>query len=209
MTSTLSQIDETMADLDERASRLPEEAQKRVDAMRASVEEGLAAAIGAGVSVEDKKASAVVDIGGGTTNVAVVARGSIVYSQAERVGSYDIDVAIMDRLRRHHGLIIGAPTAERWSRHVSLDGRFSVELPATPERHEEPQVTGAAITPVRFLVLDQRNAGILQATSYELMADVDPIAVQANKYLPEETKRWEYSECEKGSVTAKSIWFSR
>jgi rod shape-determining protein MreB len=76
------------------------------------VEEGLAAAIGAGVSVEDKKASAVVDIGGGTTNVAVVARGMIVYAQAERVGSLDIDESIIDRLRRHHGLIIGAPTAE-------------------------------------------------------------------------------------------------
>src|SRR5437868_5192794 len=69
------------------------------------VEEGLAAAIGAGVSVEDKKASAVVDIGGGTTNVAVVARGMIVYAQAERVGSLDIDDAVVDRLRRHHGLI--------------------------------------------------------------------------------------------------------
>src|SRR5437588_2690770 len=76
------------------------------------VEEGLAAAIGAGVSVEDKKASAVVDIGGGTTNVAVGARGMIVYAQAERVGRPDIDDAIVNRLRRHHGLIIGAPTAE-------------------------------------------------------------------------------------------------
>jgi len=76
------------------------------------VEEGLAAAIGAGVSIEDKNASAVVDIGGGTTNVAVVARGMIVYAQAERVGSIDIDEAIINRLRRHHGLIIGMPTAE-------------------------------------------------------------------------------------------------
>ena len=76
------------------------------------VEEGLAAAIGAGVSIEDKKASAVVDIGGGTTNVAVVARGMMVYAQAERVGSIDIDEAIVRRLRRHHGLIIGEPTAE-------------------------------------------------------------------------------------------------
>src|SRR5919204_545995 len=67
----------------------------------------------AGVSVEDKKASAVVDIGGGTTNVAVVARGMIVYAQAERVGSLDIDDAIVNRLRRHHGLIIGALTAEQ------------------------------------------------------------------------------------------------
>jgi rod shape-determining protein MreB len=76
------------------------------------VEEGLAAAIGAGVSIEDKNASAVVDIGGGTTNVAVVARGMLVYAQAERVGSIDIDEAIINRLRRHHGLIIGMPTAE-------------------------------------------------------------------------------------------------
>src|SRR2546423_10654146 len=60
------------------------------------VEEGLAAAIGAGVSVEDKKASAVVDIGGGTTNVAVVARGMIVYAQAERVRSHDLDDAIVN-----------------------------------------------------------------------------------------------------------------
>jgi len=77
------------------------------------VEEGLAAAIGAGVSVSDERASAVVDIGGGTTNVAVVANGSIVHAHAERTGSSDIDAAIMDRLRRYRGLTIGVPTAER------------------------------------------------------------------------------------------------
>ncbi len=93
------------------------------------VEEGLAAAIGAGVSIEDKNASAVVDIGGGTTNVAVVARGMIVYAQAERVGSLDIDEAIIDRLRRHHGLIIGAPTAE----HLKKELGSAVE-PVNPAR---------------------------------------------------------------------------
>ena len=93
------------------------------------VEEGLAAAIGAGVSVEDKNASAVVDIGGGTTNVAVVARGMIVYAQAERVGSLDIDDAIVDRLRRHHGLIIGAPTAETLKKELG-----SAVEPANPAR---------------------------------------------------------------------------
>ncbi|HEX8685078.1 MAG TPA: rod shape-determining protein, partial [Pyrinomonadaceae bacterium] len=95
------------------------------------VEEGLAAAIGAGVPVEDKNASAVVDIGGGTTNVAVVARGMIVYAQAERVGSLDIDDAIVNRLRRHHGLIIGAPTAE----HLKKELGSAVE-PANPARSE-------------------------------------------------------------------------
>src|SRR5205085_7762640 len=93
---------------------------------------GLAAAIGAGVSVEDKKASAVVDIGGGTTNVAVVARGMIVYAQAERVGSLDIDDAIINRLRRHHGLIIGAPTAETLKQELG-----SAVEPLNPARSEE------------------------------------------------------------------------
>ncbi|HEX8097789.1 MAG TPA: rod shape-determining protein [Pyrinomonadaceae bacterium] len=77
------------------------------------VEEGLAAAIGAGVEPDDVSASAVVDLGGGTTNVAVVAQGTIVHAHAERTGSFDIDAAIVDRLRRHHGLIIGTRTAER------------------------------------------------------------------------------------------------
>ncbi|HEX8474296.1 MAG TPA: rod shape-determining protein [Pyrinomonadaceae bacterium] len=93
------------------------------------VEEGLAAAIGAGVSPEDKHASAVIDIGGGSTNIAVIARGSIVYSQAERIGSSDIDAAIADRLRRHHGLIIGLPTAER----LKIELGSALE-PADPSR---------------------------------------------------------------------------
>ncbi len=77
------------------------------------VEEGLAAAIGAGVGLDDERASAVVDVGGWTTNVAVVAQGTIVHAHAERIGSSDIDAAIIDRLRRHHGLVIGVRTAER------------------------------------------------------------------------------------------------
>jgi rod shape-determining protein MreB len=77
------------------------------------VEEGLAAAIGAGVDIEDARASAVVDIGGDTTNIAIVALGQIVYARAERIGSNNIDTAIMERLRRFRGLIIGTPTAAR------------------------------------------------------------------------------------------------
>lgn len=95
------------------------------------VEEGLAAAIGAGVRVDDRRASVVVDVGGGSTNIAVVARGSIIYSQAERIGSYDIDEAIIDRLRRHHGLIIGAQTAERLKR--DLGSAVEPENPALSE----------------------------------------------------------------------------
>ena len=77
------------------------------------IEEGQAAAIGAGVPISDEHAAAVVDIGGGTTNVAAIISGSIIASRAERIGSSDIDIAIMDRLRRHRGLTIGVQTAER------------------------------------------------------------------------------------------------
>ncbi|MEJ7618230.1 MAG: rod shape-determining protein, partial [Pyrinomonadaceae bacterium] len=72
-----------------------------------------AAAIGAGVKVNDERASLVVDIGAGTTNVAVVAGGTIVHARAERIGSSDINAAISDHIRRHRGLAIGVQTAER------------------------------------------------------------------------------------------------
>jgi rod shape-determining protein MreB len=93
------------------------------------IEEGLAAAIGAGVPVNDEHAAAVVDIGGGTTNVAAIISGSIIASRAERLGSSDIDVAIMDRLRRHRGLTIGLQTAER----IKLELNSAIE-PADPNK---------------------------------------------------------------------------
>lgn len=77
------------------------------------IEEGQAAAIGAGVPIDDERASAVVDIGAASMNLAAIVAGSIVASRGERIGSSDIDLAIMDRMRRHHGLTIGIPTAER------------------------------------------------------------------------------------------------
>src|SRR5829696_2793469 len=77
------------------------------------VEEGLAAAIGAGVNAEDKRAAAVVDLGSDSVNIAVVALGMIVYSRAERTGTRDIDRAIGERLRRFRGLAVGPLTSER------------------------------------------------------------------------------------------------
>jgi rod shape-determining protein MreB and related proteins len=91
------------------------------------IEEGQAAAIGAGVPLNDEHASAVVDIGGGTTNVAAIISGSIIASRAERIGSSDIDLAIMDRLRRHRGLTIGVQTAERLK--LELSSAIEPEAP--------------------------------------------------------------------------------
>ncbi len=77
------------------------------------IEEGLAAAFGGGVRLDDPRASAVVNIGGGTTSVAIVANGALVHGRAERIGSWDINAAIIDHVRRHRGLAIGAQSAER------------------------------------------------------------------------------------------------
>jgi rod shape-determining protein MreB len=77
------------------------------------IEEGLAAALGAGVRPDDARGSAVVDIGGSTTNVAIIASGKIVHVRGERIGSWDINAAIINHVRRHRGLLIGAHTAER------------------------------------------------------------------------------------------------
>ena len=77
------------------------------------IEEGLAAAFGSGISADDMRASAVVDIGGGTTNVAIVASGKSIRTRAERIGRSDVDAAIINHVRRHRGLLIGYRTAER------------------------------------------------------------------------------------------------
>lgn len=76
------------------------------------MEEGIAAAFGAGVSPKDKRASAVVDIGAGTTNIAIIAKGSIVTSSSARIGSNDINPALANHVRRHRGLQIGDETTE-------------------------------------------------------------------------------------------------
>ena len=96
------------------------------------IEEGQAAAIGAGVPISDEHASSVVDIGGGSTNIATIVSGSIIASRAERIGSSDIDAAIMDRLRRHHGMTIGIPSAER----LKLELSSAIE-PKDPDKKIE------------------------------------------------------------------------
>jgi rod shape-determining protein MreB len=76
------------------------------------MEEGLAAAFGAGVLPNDKRASAVVDVGAGTTNIAIIAKGTIVHSASERFGSNEINAVLATHLRRHRGLQVGEETTE-------------------------------------------------------------------------------------------------
>ncbi len=82
------------------------------------IEEPMAAAIGAGLPVSKATGSMVVDIGGGTTEVAVLSLGGIVYSGSARVGGDRMDDAIIGYIRRHHNLLIGEATAERIKKEI-------------------------------------------------------------------------------------------
>ncbi|WP_025286912.1 rod shape-determining protein [Granulibacter bethesdensis] len=77
------------------------------------IEEPMAAAIGAGLPVTEPSGSMIVDIGGGTTEVAVISLGGIVYARSVRVGGDKMDEAIINYIRRNHNLLIGESSAER------------------------------------------------------------------------------------------------
>mgnify|MGYP002631705385 FL=1 len=77
------------------------------------VEEGMAAAIGVGLPVNEAFGSMVVDIGGGTTDIAVVALGGIVFGASAQTAGHSLDEAIIQFMRRQHGLLIGERTAEQ------------------------------------------------------------------------------------------------
>ena len=143
------------------------------------IEEGLAAAFGAGVSADDPKGSAVVDIGGGTTNVAIIASGKIIRARAERIGSSNINAAIINHVRRHRGLLIGARTAERLklelasatlpadlARQIPINGRDV--LTAMPQSIE---ITAGEIYPVAQEVVRSIVAGV-STTLSELPPEV-------------------------------------
>ncbi len=77
------------------------------------IEEPMAAAIGAGLPVTEATGSMVVDVGGGTTEVAVLSLGGIVYAKSVRVGGDKMDEAIIGYIRRNHNLLIGESSAEK------------------------------------------------------------------------------------------------
>jgi rod shape-determining protein MreB and related proteins len=82
------------------------------------IEEPMAAAIGAGLPVTEPTGSMVVDIGGGTTEVAVLSLGGIVYSRSVRVGGDKMDEAIIAYIRRNNNLLVGEGSAERIKKEI-------------------------------------------------------------------------------------------
>jgi len=99
------------------------------------IEEPIAAAIGAGLAIEEPIGRMVLDIGGGTSEVAVISLGGIVVSRSVRVGGYEMDEAISHYLREVHQLAIGSQTA---ARERAGDGR------ARPPPGQRPADRGAA-----------------------------------------------------------------
>jgi rod shape-determining protein MreB len=94
------------------------------------IDEPLAAAIGAGLPVAEPTGSMILDIGAGTSEVAVVALGGIVVSESVRVGGDALDEAIAAYVRREHRLAIGQPTAERVKLEIGSAQPFDDELAA-------------------------------------------------------------------------------
>ncbi len=82
------------------------------------IEEPMAAAIGADLPVTEPTGSMVVDIGGGTTEVAVLSLGGIVYARSVRVGGDKMDAAIISYIRRNHNLLVGESSAERIKKEI-------------------------------------------------------------------------------------------
>ena len=93
------------------------------------IEEPMAAAIGAGLPVSEPTGNMIVDIGGGTTEVAVISLGGIVVSQSIRVGGDELDEAIIEHVKREYKLMIGSQTAEE----VKLEIGSASELPEEVE----------------------------------------------------------------------------
>ena len=84
------------------------------------IEEPMAAAIGAGLPVNEPQGSMVVDIGGGTTEIAVISLGGIVYSRSVRIGGDTMDTAIIQFMRKRYNLLIGESSAEAIKKEVGI-----------------------------------------------------------------------------------------
>ncbi len=148
------------------------------------VEEPMAAAIGAGLPVTEPTGSMVVDIGGGTTEVAVLSLGGIVYSRSVRIGGDSMDDAIINYIRRTHNLLVGESTAERIKKEIGSalipengDGRVMKikgrdMIHGIPKEIEisERQVAESLSEPVAGIIAAVKIA--LENTPPELSADI-------------------------------------
>ena len=146
------------------------------------IEEAMAAAIGAGLPITEAAGNMIVDIGGGTTDIAVISLAGIVYSKSVRVAGNAMDEAISQYIKREHDLLIGERTAERikielgsafelpMRKEMEVKGRHVLEGKPTTITINDHQVREALAEPVRQMVQAVRDA--LERIPPELSADV-------------------------------------
>lgn len=147
------------------------------------IEEPMAAAIGAGLPITEASGNMIVDIGGGTTEVAVISLAGIVYSQSVRIGGDKLDEAIVQYMKRKYNLLIGERTAEAVKigignvyagdedlKHMEVKGRDLVSgIPKTLEINSD-EIREAMSEPVNTIIEAVRIA--LERTPPELAADI-------------------------------------
>jgi rod shape-determining protein MreB len=146
------------------------------------IEEPIAAAIGAGVAIEEPVGRMVVDVGGGTSEMAVISLGGIVISRSVRLGGYEMDEAITSYLRGQYHLAIGSRTAEQIKialgsvtplhpeETIDVRGRHLITgLPTAVELHSE-EVRDAIMSPIREIIQAIRDT--LEQTPPELASDI-------------------------------------
>ena len=148
------------------------------------IEEPMAAAIGAGLPVTEPTGSMVVDIGGGTTEVAVLSLGGIVYAQSVRVGGDKMDQAIIAYIRRTHNLLVGESSAERIKeaigsacppeegegRTMEIKGRDLLNGVPKELIISERQIAESLAEPISQIIEAVKSA--LEHTAPELAADI-------------------------------------
>jgi len=148
------------------------------------IEEPMAAAIGADLPVTEATGSMIVDIGGGTTEVAVLSLGGIVYARSVRVGGDKMDDAIISYIRRHHNLLVGEASAERIKKEIGcarapekgheirieIKGRDLLNGVPKEISISQAQIADALQEPVSQIIEAVKVA--LEATPPELAADI-------------------------------------
>ena len=148
------------------------------------IEEPVAAAIGANLPVTEPTGSMVVDIGGGTTEVAVLSLGGIVYSRSVRIGGDKMDEAIIAYIRRNHNLLVGEGSAERIKKQIGcaippedgvgqameIKGRDLMNGIPKILRIDQSQIAESLAEPVSQIVEAVRVA--LEQIQPELAADI-------------------------------------
>jgi len=141
------------------------------------LEQAMMAAIGAGLPVTQPGGNLVVDIGGGTTDVALISMSGIVYSRSLRVAGNHMDEAIMNYLKRKYNLLIGERTAEQIK--IEIGSAFALEKPITMEIKGRSLIEGVPKT----ITVD--DSEIREALSESVSAVVSAIRVVLERTPPE------------------------